>query len=81
MVNKDNTLTVAWLLKAVADGRVTVDMPIGILLHGDDKLVGVCAAELYTYKDGQKVFVIHTETSERPLATELGEYAAEVGLT
>jgi hypothetical protein len=68
MVNRDNTLTVEWLMKAVADGRVRMDMPIGVIF------------ELHTYKDGTQVFVMHTEASRRAVADEPGETAAEVGL-
>ncbi len=80
MVNKDNTLTVAWLLKALADGRVKPDMPIGVVVCGETRVLGVVAHELHTYKDGTVVFVAHTETKLRPVAGDVGETAAEVGL-
>jgi hypothetical protein len=80
MVNRDNTLTVEWLLKAVADGRVRTDMPIGVIFAGLSTVHGVDSFEVHTYKDGTKVFVMHTEVSRRAVADEPGEDRAEVGL-
>jgi hypothetical protein len=80
MVNKDNTLTVAWLLKALADGRVKPDMPIGVVVCGETRVLGVVAHELHTYKDGTVVFVVNTESANRPVSDNVGETSAEVGL-
>jgi hypothetical protein len=80
MVNKNNTLTVAHLLKSVADGRVKPDMPIGVIRYGTTDVVGIVAFELHTYPDGTQVFVAHCETPNRPVAHTPGETAAEVGL-
>ncbi len=79
MVNRDNTLTVEWLLKAVADGRVRTDQPIGVVVRGETQVLGIDAFELHTYKDGTQVFVMHTESADRPAATFVGDSAAEVG--
>lgn len=79
-VNKDNTLTVAHLLKALADGRISPDMPIGVVVQGETKVLGVVAHELHTYKDGQVIFVAHTESVHRPVSDNVGESSAEVGL-
>ncbi len=80
MVNRDNTLTVEWLMKAVADGRVRMDMPIGVIFAGLSTVHGIDSFELHTYKDGTQVFVMHTEVSRRTVADEPGETCAEVGL-
>lgn len=80
MVNRDNTLTVEWLLKALADGRVRTDQPIGVVVMGETRVLGVVAFEVHTYKDGTQVFAMHTETAARPVADTVGETAAEVGL-
>ena len=80
MVNRDNTLTVEWLLKAVADGRVRADQPLGVIVRGETRVLGIDSFELHTYADGTKVFVAHTESAARPVASEPGQSAAEVGL-
>jgi hypothetical protein len=80
LVNRDNTLTVAHLLKALADGRISPDMPIGVVVCGETKVLGVVAHELHTYKDGTVVFVAHTEVTHRPVSDDVGETSAEVGL-
>lgn len=80
MINKDNTLTVGHLLKALSDGRITQDMPIGVVVYGDTKILGVVAHEIHTYKDGSKVFVAHVETPMRPVSDNVGDSSAEVGL-
>lgn len=78
--NPDNTLTVAWLMKALADGRVSMDQPIGVIVRGETRVLGVDAFELHSYQDGGRVFVMHTESVDRPVAFEPGATAAEVGL-
>ena len=81
MVNRDNTLTVEWLLKAVADGRVRTDMPIGVVSHSRaSDVLGVDAFEIHTYADGTKVFVMHCESVQRPVASEAATETTEVGL-
>lgn len=80
MVNRDNTLTVEFLLKAVADGRVKPDMPLGVIFAGLSTVHGIDAFEVHTYKDGTQVFVMHTEVSRRAVASEPGEKSEEVGL-
>ena len=80
MVNKGNTLTVAHLLKALSDGRISPDMPIGVVVCGETRVLGVVAHELHTYKDGTVVFVAHTENVNRAVSDTVGESAAEVGL-
>lgn len=79
MVNRDNTLTVQHLLAAAADGRVDVNMPIGVIFAGLTSVHGICAFELHTYPDGAKVLVAHTEPSRRLVADNPGEFSAEVG--
>lgn len=54
MVNKNNTLTVADLLKMLADGQVTMDMPITIWDSCEGTVRGLNAVEIHTYKDGSK---------------------------
>lgn len=61
MVNKDNTITVALLLKMLADGRVTPDMPLAIWYNGDETVRGVCGVEIQTYKDGAKVLCFFSD--------------------
>jgi len=78
MVNKDNTLTVEYLLKAVADGRVRTDMPLGVLVGGKQVILGVDAFELHTYEDGSQVFMIHCP-EDRPVSTSPGSQSSEVG--
>jgi hypothetical protein len=51
MVNKDNTITVAELMKMLADGRITPETPITFY---EDNPRGFVALELHTYKDGSK---------------------------
>lgn len=80
MVNKGNTLTVAHLLKALADGRITPDMPIGVVMCGDYQVLGVVSYKLHTYKDGTVVFVAYTKSTSRPVSDNTGESSAEVGL-
>ena len=80
MVNRDNTLTVAHLLQAVADGRVHPDMPLGVVTWGETRVLGVVAHELHTYTDGTVVFVIHTATPAHPVSDKVGDSAADVGL-
>lgn len=53
MINKANTFTVAELLKMLADGRVTPDMPITIFCD-PNRMVGCSSTEIVTYKDGSK---------------------------
>lgn len=60
-VNKDNTLTVGHLMRALKDGRISEDMPIGVIVYGEIKVLGVVAHEIHTYDDGSKVFIAHTE--------------------
>ena len=79
MVNKNNTLTVEHLVHAVADGLIRMDMPIGVISPGFDGIKGVDAFELCTFKDGTKVFVIHTESMGRLVSYDLPETAQEVG--
>jgi hypothetical protein len=80
-MNKENTLTLDFLLRALQDGRVKPDMPIGIIVYGQTVVVGACAFEIHTYKDGSQVFVIHTENGYRPCADKPGDTCAEVGLS
>jgi hypothetical protein len=54
MINKDKTLTVGMLSKALKDGRLNVDMPIAILDCGTDSIRGVHAFEIHTHKDGSQ---------------------------
>jgi len=77
-VNKDNTLTVAHLLRALADGRISPDMPLGVVVCGESRVLGVVAHELHTYQDAV-VFVIHTEKTSRPVSDNVGESSSEVG--
>jgi hypothetical protein len=80
-INRDNTLTVQHLLNAVRDGRVSADMPIGVVMAGlAPSVFGICAFELHTYRGGEKVLVIHGELSRRKVCEHLGETSAEVGL-
>jgi hypothetical protein len=60
MINKDKTLTVGDLLKMLADGRVTVDMPIAVFHRSPDCMVGVVAVEIVTYDDGGKALTVYT---------------------
>ncbi len=53
-VNKDNTFTVGELLKMLADGRVTPDMPLAVWDHEQGAVRGFNALEIHTYKDGSK---------------------------
>lgn len=53
MINKDKTVTVAELMSALADGRITMDMPIAIY-DAEGAIRGVNAFELQTMKDGAK---------------------------
>ena len=77
LVNKDNTLTVAHLIKATADGRVSTNMPIGIVVR--DQVLGINCFEVYTYADGSQCLVMHMETARRPVATSVGDTSFEVG--
>ena len=55
MVNKDNTITVGELMKMLADGRVTMDMPLAIWDNVEGTVRGINATEIHFYKDGSKV--------------------------
>jgi hypothetical protein len=79
MVNPNNTLTVEFLLKALADGRITKDQPLGVIVGGETRILGVNSFELHTYESGEKVLMICTETQSRPVAYDPGISAAEVG--
>jgi len=79
-VNPDNTLTVAHMLAALADGRIDKDMPIGVIFAGLSSVHGICAFEIHTYDDGSRVLVAHTESARRLVADEPGVFSAEVGL-
>lgn len=58
MINKDKTLTVGDLLKMLADGRVTVDMPVAVLCG--NSVTGIVAAEIVTFQDESKGFLVYT---------------------
>lgn len=69
MINKDKTLTVGDLLKMLANGRVTVDMPIAVFHNTDDfeascgvsnYMVGIVAVEIITFDDDSKGLTIYT---------------------
>jgi hypothetical protein len=68
---------------ALADGRVKVDMPIGVLFRGLETVHGVDSFEVQTYGEGgmtEKVFVLCTEVARRPVASVPGDLREEVGL-
>lgn len=54
MVNKDNTFTVAELLKMLTDGRITPEMPLAVWDSGGGMVRGLKALEIHSYKDGSK---------------------------
>lgn len=54
MVNKNNTVTVAELLAILADGRISLDMPIAIWDNASGTIRGVNAFEIQTFTDGSK---------------------------
>lgn len=58
MINKDMTITVGDLLKLLADGRVTVDMPVTFWDSSSGTVRGIAALEIYTYRDGTKAITI-----------------------
>lgn len=60
MINKDKTLTVGDLLKMLANGRVTVDMPVAIFLDHPCCMVGITAVEIITFDDDSKGLTIYT---------------------
>lgn len=68
-INKGNTLTIQNLIDSANDGRVSKDMPIGVLIANGGVVRGICSFELLTYTDGSVVFVARTESSTR-LVTE-----------
>lgn len=58
MINRDNTFTVAELLKMLADGRVTPDMPLAVWRNDSDgNLRGFTGIEIQTYRGGEKILV------------------------
>jgi hypothetical protein len=80
MVNKDKTITVGDLLKMLADGRVTPDMPLGAVVCDGSKgavpVRGIIACELYNYKDGSKAVALYAsdpcgDTKDVESASEL----------
>jgi hypothetical protein len=80
-MNKDNTLTVAHLLKALKDGRITEDMPIAVVRNDAPYLLGVDSMEIHRFVDkDEKVFCICTETLARPVSWVAGDFTTEVGL-
>jgi len=58
MVNKNNTLTVADLMKMLADGQVTIDMPITIWDPYNETVRGISVIEIHVYKNGSKAFSV-----------------------
>ncbi len=54
MVNKDKTFTVGELLKMLADGRITPEMPLAVWDSNRGVVRGVNALEIHSYKDGSK---------------------------
>ncbi len=78
MVNKDNTLTVGHLLKSVLDGKVTKDMPVGVLTRDGNPVLGVEAFVLHTYSDGTQVLMVQCAPAHQPVASHGAPTTAEV---
>ncbi len=68
MVNNKNTLQVKHMLNASCCGLVSVETPIGVIVNGDFKTLGIISFELHTFEDGKKVLVMHTGPSENPVS-------------
>lgn len=67
MINKDKTITVADLLKMLADGRVHNRMAVTVWDQENGVSRGVQAVEIHTYEDGSQA-----------LSFFLGESCADV---
>jgi hypothetical protein len=78
MINRDVTLTVKELLDAVNDGRVSLDTPIGVYSDRDEVVRGVCAFELHTHKNGERVFVLFNDLKNPPVAVDFPQTTTEI---
>jgi hypothetical protein len=54
MINRDETITIGTLLKMLADGRITADMPVTFYDNYSGTVHGIQAVEIHTYKDGSQ---------------------------